>query len=418
MATRHGETNDGDPPTAVRAVTLPVAEPVGRSWDELDAALKGCFRLSTDLANWCVHRLYALDVPGQAKEPPAVLKWYGYGDAGEHYPAWGEWSGAMASAQCVIRAVHRKYRQVRFGVMVRHAQHLLTYRHPYPFPVHNQNWKVSYDGGGFPVVTLPLPGLGAVTLRLKRRADFGRQLAMFRRLHDGAAKKGEAALCRDRKGNLLVKLVGRFPRRDRGEATNTCFLHTDPNALLVAEVNGRSVTVTNADHLRRAHAVIRGLAARHRAFLDRAADDKKREVRMDRVLRSQLNDAVDARCAKQRRRVDTAVKQIAAQVARFCERQRVGLVAYDDSVRSFLPDGFAWHMLKERMRTLFVGEMGGEWVDGEFLNLDEKERGEWLKRARATATAGRRALAHRNREGSHPKVSTCRAPRSRPASAR
>lgn len=399
------------------AVTLPVAEVVGRSWDWLRPHLDAAWKLSTDLANWSVHRLYTLDVPG-GKEPAAVKNWYGYGDAGSNFPGWSGWAGAMASAQCVLRAVHRKYRQVRFDVMVRHAAHLLTYRHPYPFPVHKQNWKAGYADGGFPTVTLPLPGCGAVTLRLKRRADFGRQLARFKQLHDGTAEKGEAALYRDRDGQLLVKLVGQFPRPARGPADNVCFLHTDPNALLVAEINGRSVTVTNADHLKRAFAIITTTAARHRAFLERARQDKKREVRMDRDRRRQLDAAVAERCKKMDRRMGTAVDQIAAQVVRFLERQRVGLVAYDDSVRSFLPDGFRWHDLKDRVKTLFVGDLAGGWVCGEFVSLNEEGRESWLAKARATATAGRRALSNARRKGSHPKVSTCRRTRKSSASAR
>jgi hypothetical protein len=348
--------------------------------------------------------LFRTDTPGVAKTPDAVKTWYGYGDASKNYPAWGDWAGAMASAQCVIRGVHRKYVQTRFGVMVRNDQKCLTYRFPYPFPVHNQNWSASYADGGFPTVTLTLPGHGSFALRLKRRADFGRQLVMFKQLHEGAAKKGEAALYRNGKGDLLLKLVGTFPRRERAGCDRVCFLHTDPAALLVAEIDGRSVTVTNADHIRRSLARVRTMQARHAAFLDRAGQDKKREVRMDRRQRQQLNGVVAERCEKQRNRVNTAVGQVAAQVARFCERQRVGLVAYDDTVKTFFPDGFPWSDLKDRLVQLLVGEMGCEWVCGEFLNLNEEERVSWLQKARATATAGRRAVANSRRKGSHPAV--------------
>lgn len=410
----------------VRAVTIPVGAP-DCGWDALRPALHAAWRLSTGLANWCVHRLYGLDTPNERKTPEAVAKWYGYGDAGKNYAAWGEWAGAMASAQCVIRGVQRKYGQVRFKVMVRHDQRVLGYRYPFPFPVHNQNWRTDYAPGGFPLVTLALPGLGTVTLRMKRSAEYRRQLAMFRQLHDGTAKKGEAALYQNRKGELLLKMVGRFPRRERGEATNVCFLHTDPAALLVAEVNGRSVTITNGDHLRRAMAVIRETSDRHRRFLQRISEDKKREVRMDRRQRANLNKKVDERCAKQRARIDTAVKQIAAQVARFCQRQGVGLIAYDDCVKTFLPDGFAWHAIKERIVRMFVGEMKGEWVDGHYTHLNsDEEKVEWLNRARATVAAGRKAVANANRNGSHPAVtpptsadSRCRQPKGRsPGSAR
>lgn len=402
--------------TVVRAVTMPVECPVTCGWGELNEALRTAFALSTDLANWAVHYLFRRDAPGAAT-PDAVKpgkasepgKAYLYGAAVKEFPDWAvRCAGVASNAQCVFRAVHKKYLQDRFAVQVRHESSLLTYRFPYPFPVHNANWSVHLAKGPWPgeapVVVLPLPGPGRAHLKLARGPEWGRQLAMLRQFIGGTAKKGEAAVLRDRKGRLLVKLVGHFPRKERGEAANVCFLHTDPNALLVAEVNGRSVTVTNADHLKRAHAVIRGTHARHKAFLQRAREDKKREVRMDRAERSRLNAAVEARCDKQRRRIDTAVKQIAAQVARFLGRQRVGLVAYDDAVKSFLPDGFPWHALKTRVRQLFEGEMGGDWVEGGYASLTHTERDAWLARTRATALAGARAVAHARRKGSHPAV--------------
>lgn len=400
--------------TVVRAVTIPVSVPLGTdpndqpwTWQSFNQALAPAFRLSTDLANWVVRRLFVLDDPASQKCPEVVKKWYGYKDAADNYPRVADWAGAKASLQCVIRATQNKYIQQRFDAVVRFDNQLLTYQYPQPFPVHNASWATEYAAGGFPVVKLALPGVGRVELRLKRDGGFRRQLAMFAQLHGGEAKKGEAALYRDRKGQLLIKLVGHFPRRDRGPAENVCFLHTDPNALLVAEVNGRSVTVTNGDHLKRAHAVIRELNDRHRIFLQRAGEDKKREVRMDRRQRANLNAKVDGRCGKQHARVDTAIKQIAAQVARFCERQRVRLIAYDDAAQSFLPNGFAWFALKTRIQQIFVGEMGGEWLDGtgQVCSKTSEERVEWLtKTVGATATAGRKAIANSNRKGSHPAV--------------
>jgi len=401
--------------TVVRAVTLPVSVPLGTdpsgkswTWESFNAAMTNAFRLSTDLANWCVRRLFMIDDSGSTKTPEAIKKWYGYKDANENFPRIAGWAGAMASMNIVTRNVQRKYIQDRFSVIIKHDSSLLTYRFPQPFPVHNASWKTGYADGDFPTVRMAIPGVGQVELRLKRRADFGRQLAMFRQLHDGTAKKGEAALYRDKKGVLLLKMVGHFPKKERTEAANVCFLHTDPNAMLVAEINGRSVTVTNGDHLKRAHKVIREMNDRHRVFLQRIGEDKKREVRMDRDQRQNVNKKVEDRCNKQRNRIDTAVKQIAAQVARFLERQKVGLVAYDDSIKTFLPDGFTWHALKTRITQLFVGEMGGEWIDGKFTHLkDETEKQEWLIRARAVYTTIPKVVAHKSRprKKSHPAVS-------------
>lgn len=208
----------------VRAVTLPVAEPIGSSWEELNAALVNCFRLSTDAANWCVHALFRRDTPNDPKTPQTVKPrgknspagFYSYGEYLSAHPGCtsksGTWSGAAQSLNICLRYAERKYRDERFDVMVRHKSGLLSVRYPYPFPVDADAWTPSYAGGGFPTVSLTLPGHGKFTLRLKRRADFGRQLAMFKALHDGTAKKGEAALYRNGKGkgermaNKLQKL--------------------------------------------------------------------------------------------------------------------------------------------------------------------------------------------------------------------
>lgn len=404
--------------TVLRAVTVPVAAPVDMDWKKLDGLLKPAFEFSTDLANWAVHTLFKKDAPNEHKTPDSVrLKsktnvngCYLYGEASTSFPEWAERSQyATQAANCVLNAVHKKYLNDRHNIMVRHDHSLTTYRFPYPFPVHNQRWSITFDSSGSPVVSVPLPSVGTVGLRLKTGKEFRRQLKMLRQFVDGAAKKGEAALLRNHKGTLMVKMVGHFPVQERTDATNVCFLHTDPNALLVAEINGRSVTVTNGDHLKRAHAIIRETASRHKRFLQRVREDKKREVRMDRTQRAALNRKVEDRCDKQRDRMKTAVQQIAAQIARFCERQKVSLIAYDDSIKNFLPDGFQWYALKTRICQLFVGEMGGEWIDGQFTHLKtSEEKEQWLlaAQAKATAQAGRKVVANIRRKGSHPAVTS------------
>jgi hypothetical protein len=343
--------------TVVRCCTIPVAAP-DCGWDTLNAKLKDCFRLSTDLANWAVQALFRVDVVGEAKTPDVVKKWYGYGDAAKSFPGWKEWGGAMASAQCVLRGVQRKYIQTRFDVMVRHDQKALTYRYPYPFPVHNQSWSAGYADGGFPAVTLALPGMEErITLRLKRGPEIGRQLAMFKQLVNGTAKHGEAALYRNGKGDLLLKMVGEFPVKPTSQKrVHACFLHSDPNALLVAEIDGRQPWILNADHVKR-------IVAIHKAYRQRASEDLKREKRMDRGQRANYQASLDVRCEKNRHRMDTAVHQLSAQVARFCERQGVARVVYDDAVKTYIPDGFQWFALKERIRYKLDG-MGVEFVDG------------------------------------------------------
>lgn len=400
----------------VRAVTLPVANVQSIGWKAVNKALDHCFRLSTHAANWCAQQLYIRDTIYQESTPQEVKPYspasnpdgfYSYGEA-KTEPWFSQWDNLKQSLNICLQTAQRKYLQTRYDVMVRQKMSLVTFKYPFPFPYDEQSWKATYLPGDYPAVRLAIPTLGKVVLRLKRRGDYHRQLAMYRQLSLGQAVKGEASLYRDRDRQLLVKLVGYFPKREVIHTNdNVCFLHTDPNTLLVAEVNGRSITITNADHLRRANATINEIAARHKIFLQRASEDKKREVRMDRERRADLNDVVNDRCEKQRDRMHTAVQQIAAQVVRYLQRQRVGLVAYDDSIKTYLPHGFVWYTLRQRIHQLHTIEGGGGWIDGQFTSLNHEERVEWLARARATLNTAKKVATHRSRplRRSHPAVS-------------
>lgn len=229
-----------------------------------------------------------------------------------------------------------------------------------------------------------------------------------------------------------------------------CYLHTDPNALLVAEIDGHRAKVTNGDHLRRLRAIIvrknradeppkrlEGIqragdvidrrAAKHRVWLQRVSEDRKHEVRMSGKQRKNLNKYVEGRCNKQDRRMKTAIEQIVAQVVGLCKRQGVGTIAYNDKNRDFLPDKFRWAALKTGIRDAFVDGLGGEWVDAtecpdgpytcEDSDKGAEERREWTRRltakpkatpvkAAAVTTAWKRVEEDINRTGSHPAVTT------------
>ena len=396
--------------TVIRAVTLPVGVPLGRSWEEINPVLRDCWRLSTHAANWCIQQLYRRDTVGVAKTPDAVRmgkeadgRFYAYGSA-KSEPWFGDWAGAKQGLNICLKYAHRKYLAERFAVMVKGEQRLLTLRHPYPFPVDADGVKLSYADGGFPVVSLQLPGLGSVPFRLKRRADFGRQLAMFKQLHDGTAIKGEAAIYRNSKGDLLVKLVGKFPKREAVGREHVCLLHTDPAAFLVAEIDGRSPWILNADHLKR-------WQASHPSYRQRASEDSKREKRMDARQRAFLNQSRELRCDKHNHRLDTAVHQLTAQVARFCERQKVACVVYDDAIRDYLPE-FQWHKVQTRL-SYKLDALGIQFVARN--SVPSEEFSEWLTNPKAVwslALAGKRLCATKGRaksRRSHPAVSTASA---------
>jgi hypothetical protein len=416
---------DTAPRTVVRAVTLPVGAfvngpdaEVKHSWETVRPALNAAWRLATDLANWCVREMYVREpqpYPRSGRVPFPFGAGNGlYAHAVATYPAAAAWAGCKGSFAETIRGAEAKYRTHREAVMRQGDASLMRFRFPFPFPVRAQEagGRLSYADGGFPVATLPIPGLGRVAFRLKRGAEFGRQLAMFRELHDGTAKLGQCDLYRNGKGDLLLKLVGHFPRRERAtERTHAMLLRTDPAALLVAEIDGRSPWILNGDHLRRWQAA-------HRAYLRRTGEELKREKRMDPRQRAGLTGPRELRCEKHRHRLGTAVHQITAQVARFAERQRVGVVVFDDHERRFLPDGFPWHMLGERL-AYKLDEIGVHLVSRDSVAPGEFDA--WLadrSLVRATAQAGRRLVAGVNRPGKHPAVTSSTGSRSRPRRSR
>lgn len=362
----------------VRGITFRVAAPLGvdtprvpylrfDSWEQFDPLLDQCLGMAARLANWCVQQLHRLDATGSRETPAAVSDWLQHGYVGPlaAYPELGLWGNAKQTLSLTARATHRHYLRKRFDALVRYKNHLLTLKDPQPFRFHNQTVRLSHAPGGFPVVSVPFPGVGRIALRLARRGH-GRQLAGFRELLDGKAVPGEARISRDGKGHTLLTLAGWFPRRKARKHKALCGLYTAADALLAAEVAGRRTNLTNADQLRRWHAAhrressrggtpcvcsfapeaMRDAVARHKDYLRRTSEDLKRERRMDRRQRANLLKARGFRCDKHRHRLDTFLHQVTAQVVRFCQRQRVGTLVYDDRDKSFFPDGFPWHSLK------------------------------------------------------------------------
>lgn len=325
--------------TVCRALTLPF-RPASGDWAAFDALARACWAESTALANWAAQEMFRADVvrtPGMAKLPPAprveLYKLF------QRYEGRAAWAGAAAAANCVLRAVQRKYLRERFDVIWRRARMVPTYRYPYPFPVHNQNWAAAYGPAGEPLVTLALPG-GRVTLELRRGQEFRRQLALFRLLESGAARRGEAALLRKGRHTLL-KLVGHFPARPAGGLTGTLLVRTDPAAFWVAEPDGRAPWILNADHVRRR-------CEAHRVFLRRSGEDLKLEARLSESQRRHLNDARADRCRKHRDRVAAFLHAATRQLADFAVRQRCACVLYDDVNRDYLPS-FPWAEVKEKL---------------------------------------------------------------------
>lgn len=343
--------------TLVRAATFPVASVEGAEWSDFIASCNASWGMTTRLANWAVRQLWMRDKERRAsdKKLGAAPKVYLYGLLKTYHDK-AAWAGCMNSAQSLLRAVGKKYRACRLETLWAYSRSVMSFRWGVPFPVHNARYLLGWtdDGRKAPLVTLNLPG-GKYRLRLRCGPEFARQLAQYKQLASGGAKRCEAALyfrgasanTGRRKGHgaqgaftVLLKLVGRFPAAEKAGG-RTMLVRTDPAALWVCELDGRRPWILNGDHVRRR-------VAAHAAFRQRMGEDLKHERRWPKAKRVQMKEALAKRCAKQNARLDSFVKEAAAMAGNFARRQGVGLVVYDDAGRDYLPD-FPWAKLRDRL---------------------------------------------------------------------
>ncbi|MGH7178635.1 MAG: hypothetical protein ACREJC_14755, partial [Tepidisphaeraceae bacterium] len=138
---------------------------------------------------------------------------------------------------------------------------------------------------------------------------------------------------------VIIKMVGWFPRRERGDADGTLFVRTVPDAFLVAlDTENERIWWLNADHVRR-------WTAEHRNRLQRWSEDQKSEQRPVASFQSRREAAV----IKFRNRIKSFEQEAAAQLAAFARRRRMATVRYDDSERGYL-ERFDWSGFKTRLR--------------------------------------------------------------------
>lgn len=346
----------------LRAITFPVAGPVDASWEELRAALSTAWAQSTGLSNWATTELAKADVtrkPGDAKMP-AVPKVYLYPEARRQYPEM-----PPQSVTAVLHAVEAKYREKRYEIVWTHAASLPSYRYPVPFPVHNQGWKGEWqettgtDGQTCRVPTVSFRiGDKRWTVRLRGGPHFHRQKQAFEQIVSGEAVQGELAVYRQRaNGNdnrigmkdrepggranvsyrIMVKLVAWMPRGEqRTGLRGKLLLRRSSAHYWIAEVVGREPWILNADHVRR-------WCAQHRKYVRRMAEDLKQEKRWPAKMRAQMQDALDRKTTKYKRRMQSWCHQASAALAQFARRQGVERVVYDDADRGYL-ESFQWYM--------------------------------------------------------------------------
>jgi hypothetical protein len=315
---------------------MPVVEPISGAWTDFDEALAEMWRLTTQASNWMITELYARDVrrtEADEKMPP-MPKAYLYPEARQLFSA--------LPAQSIVsieQAVQHNYRTKRYEIIWKRAAVLPTVRYPCPFPVHNQSWKLWFDGGGRPIVSV-LIGKTRWEFRLRGGPRYQRQLTSFRLLLAGSAKRGELSLFRNHDGEVICKMVAWFPRlAPKAMLEGTLSVRSSPDALLVAvDAKNERLWTYNADHVRR-------WSAEHNRLVLRLAQDQKAEMRPEPSFAGRREAAVK----KYRNRMASATHEIAASLASFAVRRKYALVRYDDSQHGFCPQ-FPWFELREKLK--------------------------------------------------------------------
>lgn len=319
------------------AVTIPVAEPLSGTWDDLRAGLKELWTQTTRCSNWMMTELYARDVrrKGDEKIPP-MPKIYLYPEARRLFRAL-----PPQSVSSIEQSVKMTYRAKRWEILWTRAGSLPSFRYPTPFPVHNQSWKCWIEAER-PVVSIRLRD-DWFNFRLRGGHDFRRQLAAFREMANGSAKRCALELYKDHKGVILCKMVTYRPKHAlASDASGTLQVMSGADVLLVA-VNEKDVRLWtySADHVRRWMAQIQN----HSRQLRRWSEDSKFERRPAVPFAERRRLA----CEKQRRRIDSACHQISAELVGYAKRRKFAEIRCDFSEQTYCKT-FPWFRLGELIK--------------------------------------------------------------------
>jgi hypothetical protein len=354
----------------IAAIAFPVGDIIdGGTWQDFTTAVRDACRRSARLANWGVTQLaIAEPKPGAAdklgKSPNVYL--YGLLDG---YAGRSDWTGAMTSANAVLRRAQQRYARFRKDVFGSHMATLPTSRRTNPYPVPAQNWTalwqetVGEDGQVMrqPAVSFQVGGRRwTVRLRNVQR----RNLPAFTAMVTGEATRAELILTwqpgsgshrrggsdrlpgggNSRASRYMLRLVAELPREERkGARRGTLEVATARNALLVATAPGADRPwFYHADQVRR-----RIVSYERRR--QNVSDDMKAEWRMPRRRRERIVGRQQDMAAPHHRYMNSEICRAAAMLVGFAVRRRLTGLVYDDRERRYV-SLFPWHELERRIR--------------------------------------------------------------------
>lgn len=346
-----------------KSISIPVAAPVERTWEELRGELKKVWVMCSQAQTYMLRRLWLADSERVGEKLAPAPKLYQYPEVRAKWPEL-----PPTTAAALEQRANSKYRSQRSGVIWRQDEQLATLRYPQPFIVPAQNWSIEITDTARRDLVLSLRLGGARwQLRLCGGADWRRQrreieamlangddlrgeLAILRKRVGGSDRGGKRGQTTSRRGQdrgpggqhfsyeVMAKMVAYFPVQQR-VAEGTLSVRTASESLLVAvDDKDNRLWIYNADHLRR-------WVAEHASNLQRWSEDSKAEQRPI----ASFADRRAAAVVKFRHRIQSLESEAAAQLVNFAVRRKFATLQYDDSDKSFV-DRFDWSGLKNAIR--------------------------------------------------------------------
>lgn len=339
-----------------RAVTIPIVCPVipadagpqseanKVAWDEFRRVISDAWSRATNATAWAYRELLQRDtlrIGGIEKMPKLELPQGGLYKIGNeaHEKPWEGWS---QSASAILRLAEAKYRAKRYEIVWSGKSRLPDARYPQPYPVPSQGMTLSIDDNDRPRVDFRLPA-GRVSVWLRGGKNYRRQRQQIQWLIENPELIGESAIY-ERGKDVMVKVVGWFPRKDARESKGALRVHTDSESLITAFNDAdERLFVIHGDRAKE-------WTVRHTTWLQRQRDDQKMERRNPKRKSRKQREDVTVRCKKFHNRIDTFIDQTAAQIAGYADRRKLAKVIYDDRCRDFLGQ-FPWFRLELGIKT-------------------------------------------------------------------
>lgn len=306
-------------------------------WKALRESMKESWGRSTELANWVVQTLLANDVtrdPETGKLPP-MPKTYLYGER--------DFTGWSNTASSTIREVEQDYRKKRGEMLFFGRRRLPDFRYPFPWICHNNSWTAEMDDGK-PVVSFRTFS-GRILVKLKGGKRYRRQLAGFRQIAEGA-KRGTLSVYKHRStGDVMVKMISYLPRNARdNEKSGTLHVRTDSHSFIVSlNEKDERLFVINGDWMRKQQ-------RKHYEWQQRFREDLKLEQRRPHKQKKQRMKPMRDGAQKYQNRLDSFVKETAANVVNYADRRRIACITYDDSEKEYFGSNFPYFALEQRLQ--------------------------------------------------------------------